>query len=451
MSATGTRPAPALPLVQRDASGPRTWLVIWAGQFISVIGSELSAFALGVWAYRQTGLATSFTLIMFSAQVPIILLVPFAGALVDRWDRWRTLVGANALGAVAMVGLGTLIAVHRFALWQIYPAIGLVAVANAFHWPAFSAVPALVVSRRQLGRAAGMVELSNATAKTLAPGLATLLVGAVLLSGVVFVDAASFLVAIGALFLVRIPAPPSRPAVRAPLWTEVRAGWRYLMGRPALVRLLLFFMAINVFFSFALVLAIPLVASFASPAGLAVTTSVGAAGLILGGLALSVWGGPRRRAYGVVGAGVLVGGATVLAGLRPNVVVVAFALFFLYFGIPVMNGCSQAIWQAKVAPELQGRVFALRRMLATATAPVGVLSAGLLADHVFDPLMRPGGGLAGTAGRLLGTGAGRGIGLLFVLVGLACVLVGLAGLGSRRLMRIDTDVPDALPGSGPSS
>jgi MFS family permease len=420
-----------------------TWMTLWAGQFASVVGSELTAFALGVWAFRETGSATAFTLVMFFAQLPIVLLAPFAGALVDRWDRRLTLMAANALGAAAMAGLGLLVAVGWFEVWHIYPAIGLVAVANAFHWPAFSAVPALIVRPDQLGRAAGMVELSVATAKTVAPALATVLVGAVMLAGVVFVDAATFLIALGSLWLVRIPRPPAKPRTGS-LWADVREGWRYVVGRPALIRLMVFFLAINVFFCFALVLAVPLVASFTTPRQLGITTSIGAAGLVLGGIVMSVWGGPRRRIYGVVGAGTLLGVTTALAGLRPWVPLVAVALFGLYFWIPVMNGSSQAIWQAKVPTGLQGRVFALRRTIATATAPIGFLTAGLLADHVFGPLMQPGGGLADTAGRVLGTGPGRGIALMFVLVGLACVLVGVWGLSSPQLMRVDTDLPDAV-------
>ncbi len=427
-------------------SGMRTWVAIWAGQFASVIGSEVSAFALGIWAFRETGSATSFTLIMFFAQLPIVLLVPFAGALVDRWDRRRTLMAANVLGAAAMAGLGVLVLTGVFRIWHIYPVIGLVAVANAFYWPAYASVPPLLVPKTQLGRAAGMVELASAAAKTLAPVLATLLVEAVLLAGIVLIDAGTFLVSIAALWLVRIPSPRGgAPARHGSLIADVREGWRYLVGRPALVRLLLFFMAINVFFSFALVLGVPLVASFASAGVVGLTTSAGVAGLLLGGVVMSLWGGPKRKVYGVVVAGLLLGVSTLLAGLRPSAPLVAAALFGLYFFIPVINGCSQAIWQAKVPLELQGRVFALRRTLATSTAPIGFLTAGLLADRVFGPMMLPGGALADSPARLLGVGPGRGIALMFVLVGAACGLVGAAGLASSRLMRIDLDLPDAVP------
>jgi hypothetical protein len=125
---------------------------------------------------------------------------------------------------------------------------------------------------------------------------------------------------------------------------------------------------------------------------------------------------------------------------------VAAGLFLFNFWAPVMNGCSQAVWQVKVPPELQGRVFAIRRMIATCTTPIGYLLAGPLADGVFAPLMAPGGALAGTLGPLLGgTGPGRGIGLLLVVMGGMCVVVAVAGLLSPRLMRMEDDLPDAHP------
>ncbi|GAA1681536.1 hypothetical protein GCM10009765_33330 [Fodinicola feengrottensis] len=434
----GQSPAPA-PVETKRFS---VFVTIWAGQFVSLIGSELTAYALGVWAYQRTGSATAFTLIMVFAQLPIVLLAPIAGAYVDRWDRRRTLIGANALAAAAVGTLAVLVATGHFQLWFIYPTIGLVAVANALHWPAFATVPRLTVPKAHLARAAGMVELSSAIAKTIAPSLATLLVGIFMLTGVLVSDLSSFLIAIAALLLVRIPRPASAGRKSTSIGADIREGWRYLVARPGLVRLLMFFLVNNLFVVFPLVLAVPLVASFAKGAVLAAIMSASAAGLIAGGVVMSVWGGPKIKVYGVIGAGATLGLSSVLAGLRPEPVLVAVALFCFSFAVPVLNGCSQAIWQVKVAPAVQGRIFALRRTVATATAPVGFLAAGPLADFVFEPLMKSGGGLSGSIGQLLGVGHGRGIGLEFVIFGIACVVVAIWGISSRPLTRLESELPD---------
>lgn len=433
--------------VANDAApGFRTFLLVWAGQLVSGVGSGFTSFALGVWVYRATGSVTGYALILLAATLPTILLLPFAGALVDRWDRRRTMIVADTVSASATLSLALLLHAGHLAIAHIYLAAMVYASCAAFQWPAYSAATTLLVPKHLLGRAAGMVEFSHATAGILSPLLAGLLIGRIGIPGVMLIDCATLLAAVGTLAAVRFPRPAAPAGPRPSLWGDVRFGVRYVAQRPGLVRLMAFFSSINLFANFNNVLVVPLVLSFATPALLGATLSTGAAGILLGGTMMSAWGGPRRRVWGIVAGGVMVGVSMMVAGLRPWGATVAAGLFLFNFWAPVMNGCSQAVWQVKVPPELQGRVFAIRRMIATCTTPVGYLLAGPLADGVFAPLMAPGGALAGPLGPLLGgTGPGRGIGLLLMVMGGMCVLVAIAGLLSPRLMRLEDDLPDAYP------
>lgn len=425
--------------------GFRTFVRVWAGQLVSGVGSGFTSFALGVWVYRATGSVTGFSLILVAATLPTVLLLPFAGALVDRWDRRRTMIGADAVSASATLSLALLLYAGRLRLGHIYLAAMVQAAAGAFQWPAYSAATTLLVPRHRLGRAAGMVEFAYAAAGILSPLLAGILIGRIGIPGVMLIDCGTFLVAVGTLASVRFPRPAARTGARPSLRDEIRLGVRYVAERPGLRRLLAFFSSINLFVNFNHVLIVPLVLSFATPAVLGAALSTGAAGLLLGGTVMSAWGGPRARVRGIVVGGGLVGMSMMVTGVRPWAPLVAAGLFLFNFWMPVVNGCSQAVWQVKVPPELQGRVFAIRRMIATCTAPVCYLAAGPLADRVFAPLLAPGGALAGRLGPLLGgTGAGRGIGLLFVVMGGMCVLVTVGGLLSPRLMRMEDDLPDAL-------
>ncbi|HEX2080626.1 MAG TPA: MFS transporter [Longimicrobium sp.] len=434
-----------------DAGAPpgfRTFVLVWAGQLVSGVGTGFTSFALGVWVYRATGSVTAFSLILVAATLPTVLLLPFAGALVDRWDRRRTMIVADTVSASATLALALLLYADRLQIGYIYLAAMVYAACAAFQWPAYSAATTLLVPRHLLGRAAGMVEFAYATAGILSPLLAGILIGRIGIPGVMLVDCATTLAAVGTLAAVRFPGPKARAetGARPSLWTDVRFGVRYVAERPGLTRLLAFFSSINLFANFNHVLAVPLVLSFATPAVLGATLSTGAVGILLGGAVMSAWGGPRRRVRGIVLGGVVLGVSMVVAGLRPWAPLVAAGLFLFNLWAPVMNGCSQAVWQVKVPAELQGRIFAIRRMIATCTAPVCYLSAGPLADRVFAPLMADGGALAGALGPLLGgTGPGRGIGLLFVVMGGMCILVAVAGLLSPGLMRMEDDVPDALP------
>lgn len=423
-----------------------TFGVVWSGQFISLIGSELTAFALGLWAYRQTGSATQFTLIVAFANLPIVLLLPFAGALVDRWDRRRTMMLANAAAALAMLALAALALTGHMQIWHIYPVTALVSAANAFHWPAYAGLPALVVPERHLGRAAGMIELGRAGSQALAPMLAGVLVGSLTLVGVITVDMATFAVAIVMLMFVALPRPPqSQRKGYGPsaLFADVKEGWKYIVDRPGLLRLLVFFAIFNIFFSAALVLLVPMVAAFSGNQQLGVIASIGTGGLVAGAILMSTWGGPPRKIYSLMGAVVLIGATAVLSSLTTWAPLVAFAMFGFYVGFAVLNASSQAIWQVKVPPELQGRIFALRRMVATITVPLAFFAAGPVADKFFEPLMKPGGAWARGIGRLIGTGHGRGAASLVLLLGLVVLGISVWGMLSPRLMAVEREVANA--------
>jgi hypothetical protein len=173
--------------------------------------------------------------------------------------------------------------------------------------------------------------------------------------------------------------------------------------------------------------------------------TVGGLGLLVGSLVMSAWGGPRRRVHGIFGFMLLAGVGIFAVGLRPSVPLVTAALFVTFFTLPFIEGCTSAIIQSKVAPRLQGRVFAVTHMIAGFMAPVAYLLAGPLADRVFEPLMAPGGQLADSVGAVIGVGSGRGIALMMMTVGVVLVAVTAAGYLVPRLRRVEDDLPDAMP------
>ena len=192
--------------------------------------------------------------------------------------------------------------------------------------------------------------------------------------------------------------------------------------------------------AFVLVLTLPMVLSFTSEAVLGLVLAAGSGGLAAGSLAMIVTGGPRRRIRGILAGGLLSGLALGAAGL-----LIGGALFVMMFGFPITHACSQAIWQSKVPPDVQGRVFAVRRMIAQLSGPVGYLLAGPLADRLFEPLMAGGGVLASTLGPWIGSGPGRGIGLLFLCLGAIPVLSTLAIYSQPRIRRVEDELPDTVP------
>jgi hypothetical protein len=192
-------------------------------------------------------------------------------------------------------------------------------------------------------------------------------------------------------------------------------------------------------------LATPLVLSFTTPAALGTMASISGCGMLLGAIVMSVWGGPKQRIYGMFAFLLLCGFCLSLAGLRPSIFLVTPAAFGVLFSIPLINGSIRTIMQRKVAPQVQGRVFALEQLLTGLATPLAYLLAGPLADKVFNPLLLPQGLLASTVGSIIGVGKGRGIGLLFVIVGAFLILCTIGGYIHPRLRFLEQELPDALP------
>ncbi len=430
----------------------RRFLVVWLGQAISLLGSGLTAFALGVWVLKETGSVTRYALISLSTVLPGIAIAPWAGALVDRWDRRATIMVSDLASALTTLLIAGLIAADRLELWHLYLLLAIASVAAGFQAPAFTAATTMIVAKRHLGRAAGLTQLGQAGAQVAAPLLAGVALGLIRLPGILVADFLTFLLAVSCLTLIRIPSPRTAADPRAApegLNRQVADGWRFLRDHPGLLGLLVLFAYGNFTLGLVQVLITPLVLSFAPVSLLGVVLSVASSGLLVGGVAMSLWGGPRRRVRTILWITGSQGWLLLLAGLRPDPVLIAATAFLFLLGVPVVMGSAQALWQSKVPPPLQGRVFALRRMVAMSTLPLAYLAAGLLSDGLFEPLLADGGALASSVGQLIGVGPGRGIALLFMILGGALVWLAFLASRFRPLREVEWKVPDAIPDTSP--
>jgi DHA3 family macrolide efflux protein-like MFS transporter len=421
--------------------------IIWFGQFVSLVGSGLTSFALGVWMFERTGSSTQFALIGLSAVLPRVILSPLAGTIVDRWDRRRAMILSDAGAALSTLVLAVLLFANRLDTWHVYLATGVSAAFSTIQWPAYAATTTLLVSKQNLGRANGMVQFGQAVADILAPALAGALVQTIRLRGVILIDVVTFLLAIATLLLVRFPKPqgvtPGEPQV-ASIKQEITFGWRYISARQGLLGLLVFFAAVNFLWGMVGALITPMILGFASSDTLGIIISIAGAGMLAGSLAMSVWGGPRRRINGVLRFEFLSGICFLLIGLRPSFWTTAIGAFGAHVTIAVVYGSNQAIWQSKVAPNVQGRVFAAQQMIARAAAPLAYLLAGPLADKLFEPLLATTGVLADSVGQITGVGPGRGIGLLFILMGVTKMAVTLIGYAHPRVRLVEDELPDVI-------
>lgn len=428
-------------------TGMLAFTVVWIGQIISLLGTNMTGFALTIWAYELTGSATALALVGFFFVTPMLVFSPVAGAIVDRYNRKLMMMVSDLASGLATIAILILYSTDHLQIWHLYVTGAFQGFFQAFQWPAYSAAITTMIPKEQYGRANGMMSLAESASGIFSPLLAGALLGIVGLVGILTIDIVTFVFAVGALLFVVIPQPEITEEGRqgrGSIWKEAAYGFRYILARPSLLGLQMVFLLGNFFVSISFAILAPMILASTDNNEIIYgsVSSVGAIGGVIGGLAMSAWGGPKRRVHGVLSGWVfssLLG--VILMGLGRSLPVWAVAGFFGAFSVPIINGSNQAIWQAKVAPDVQGRVFSIRRLIAWFVNPAAMLIAGPLADFVLEPAMQPGASLSGTFGWLVGTGPGAGMSLIFIITGILAAMVGLSGY----LVPVIRNAEDILP------
>jgi DHA3 family macrolide efflux protein-like MFS transporter len=428
-------------------SGLASFTIVWIGQLVSLLGSAMTWFALTIWAYQVTGRATTLALISFFAFAPTLLLSPLAGVFIDRWNRKLVMMLSDLAAGLGTLAVLILYATGNLQIWHLY-VVGLLAGAfQAFQYPAYAAAVTIMVPKEQYTRASGMLEMAGSASTVFAPLLAGILLNITGIVAVMTIDVATFLFALGTLSLVRIPQPPITEEGRrgrGSIWKESVYGFRYVYERSGLFGLQTLFAVGNLveYTGFTLIAPMILARTGSDELALGSVQSVGAIGALIGGILLSVWGGAKRRIHGVLIGWTLSSLGMLVMGLSHTLPAWIVASFLFAFFEPIVNGSVQAIWQVKVAPDVQGRVFATQLLVSQITMPLAMLLAGPLADRFFEPAMMPGGKLAGTFGWLVGIGPGAGMALLIASAGILGMVIPLMGYAIRVVRDVESTLPD---------
>lgn len=441
---------------QRPA-GMFAFIIIWLGQIVSVLASGMSQFALTIFMYEKTESATALGLMQVFYITPFLLISPFAGVMVDRYNRKLMMMVSDLGAGLATLGILAVLYFDVWQFWHMYVASVIFGLGNAFQWPAYSAAISTMVPKEQLGRANGLMSLMEAGPGVIAPVLAGALLPVIRLTGILFLDVATFLIAIGTLLAVHVPQPARTQEgaqARGGMLKEAAYGFKYIFARPSLLGLQLIFFAGNLFSGIGFTVFAPMILSRSGNDSLMYGSvqSAGAIASLIGGVLMSTWGGFKRRVHGVLFGWILNGIGMAIIGLAGGLPVWIAGVVLSSIVIPLVNGSNQAIWQSKVAPDLQGRVFSARRLIAWCTNPISPIIGGLLADLWLEPAARMGTGLPAAFSWLVGTGAGAGMGLLIVFCGAASALVGMAGYFVRPVVHAEALLPDhdALPKAEPA-
>jgi len=360
--------------------------LFWGSQTISRFGGAFSGFALIWWVAQTYGTATSLATGVMISMLPGILLGPLIGTIVDRNNRKFFIILSEVVQAVCAGALFVLAYYQMLEIWHLYTVMFINSLTGQFQYMAIMAATPMLVPTEHLQRVSGLSQLREGAVAIIAPPVGALMLEFIQLEGILMLEVVMSLVAALIMLGIVVPNPPAKPVEeQVSVMADLRAGFRYVLGWPSLLALMSIAMVLNLLFNPAFAL-MPLLVKNVLQGGalqLAWLEMALGLGMIVGAVLLAAWGGFKRRIYtmvlGVLGMGI---GAIVLARIEADGLYVAIASMAL-FGLvqPLANGPILAIIQARVAPEMQGRVMGFMGSMAGAIAPLGLLLAGPISDR----------------------------------------------------------------------
>lgn len=431
----------------KSIRGIRTFYILLITQTLSFMGSQMTSLAVGIWVFNETQNATPLAFAAFFGAVPRILSTGFGGVFADRWNRRRIMIATDTAQAIATLFLLGVIVGGSFELWHLYTVAMVQALFGAFQQPAFSASVAMLVPEEQRDRANAIRQLTGPTSGVIAMVLSGLLFSVIGVSGVVAIDLATFVVAVLVVSLLHIPQPEQTQEgaiwEQNSVWKEGLVGFRYLRKLRPLFVLVVYISFLNFLVNGAAVLTTPyIIARTNSEAMVGILMGLLNGGAIVGSIAMGVWGGSKSRArIHTIMIGIIVFSVVMmLVGVAQTVLSMGIVFFLLMMPLPTINALFASILQAKVPPDLQGRVFATTSQMSMLMTPLAYLIVGPLVDGVLEPAVgEPG---WETIGLLVGNETGAGMGLLFLFNGLLVLATSAMMYAWPMIRTMETDLPD---------
>lgn len=401
-----------------------TFSIVFVGQAFSLLGSRLVQFTLVWWLTTRSGSASVLAFASIMAILPQVVLGPLAGTLVDRWNRRHVLMVSDSVIAVAVGVLALLYLQGSVQVWHIYAVMFVRSLGGAFQWPTMQASTSLMVPLRHLSRVSGLTQSLHGLANIFAPPLGALLLEVLPIQSILAIDIGTAILAVGPLFILRIPQPPdsSQSTARRSIVVELREGARYLWRWTGVLLIVVIAMIINLLSNPAFSL-LPLLVTehFRGQAlDLAVMQSTFGIGMILGGVLLGVWGGSTHRVKTALSTLAASGVAVLVLGFAPpSGFLLAVGAFFAFgFVNSIANASFLAALQTIVPSSMQGRIFTLLNSGVMLMSPIGLAVAGPLADVL-------------------------GIQFWFLLAGVATTALGIAALFIPAITRLEAEPLEA--------
>ncbi len=426
----------------------RPFTILLIAQSISLFGSSLTGFALGIWAYREIGSVTIYSMIALANILPMVLLSPLAGAVVDRMSRKKIIVLAQFAAILITAVLAFLYWFKLLQAWHIIALVALNSIFNAFVLPAISATVPLMVPKDKLVKANGMIALSFGLIELITPALAGAIFTQVGMKMIFIVDIATFVIGVTALILTKVPQPrfnsqeEKTTSEHESIWISIVQGWRYLQSEPSLIAVILFYSAVASTMIAVSIMVQPMILGFTDAQNMGVIMSISASGVLVGSILMIVLKNIKRHMPLILTVTLIVALGCIVTPMFTVPWKIALGGFVMMCCFPIFDTNNRSLFQRKVEASKLGRVIGLRNFALGVSQSVMLICAGPIADKVFEPAMQEGGALVPYFAHIYGVGQGRGVAVLISLLGAVMAVLVLLAFITKRIRRIDLLIKD---------
>jgi MFS transporter, DHA3 family, macrolide efflux protein len=419
-----------------------SFMRVWFGQLLSVIGTAMTQYALAIWLWNQTGEVTTVVITTTFFFLPTVFLGPFAGALIDRWNRKRLMLCCDMIAGLVSLLLFILFKSGSLQTWHIYVAAILSGIFQCVQVPALMASVSTLVPEDHYSKGVGLLGLSDTLSQILAPALAGLLYAIVGVGGTLIIDIVTFVIGIVLMLSVPIPNPQTSEIgqqSKGSFFQEGLFGFRFVIKHRNLLYLLLFMILVNVVLELWATFLSPMILARTGNSSLAVgwVQGAGGVGAVIGGIILSRIRSPKNYVPPMLFALGLMSVFTLPIGFKNSLPWWLIAHFSFFFIHAFLGAYHQSIWQSKVPPDVQGRVFAVRRLTFGVSALFAPALLGQLADHVFVPAIGVSGHINTWFSWLVGSQPGDGIAAMFILGNIVLLALAIVGYLVPALRSLD--------------
>ena len=411
----------------------KSFLLLWSSQTVSELGTAMTDYALIIWAYQKTGMASSVTLLTFCAFLPTILFRFIAGAYVDRRNKKRIMLAADmiaALGSLLVLGLYSGAVLE---IWHLYLINIILSFMNSFQESASFVAISLIVPEKHYTRIGGLQGISGSIVSILAPALGSILLVIGGLDLVLICDLVSFGIAfIVLIFLVKIPEPEhDKKTDDEPIIKSCADGIKFLRDNKAMLRLTLFIAVVNLLAKLGndgLLAPFILGKSGNDQRILGMVQTATSVGILIGSIMMTVLKPVKKKSRLIFVCCAFIYFAEVVMSLSSHPAVWSITNLAGYAAAVIVGANQTAILRGKVPIEMQGRVFSAHDTIMNCTNPLGLLLSGFLADYVFEPFMKTESPLQSFLAGFFGDGTGSGIAVMFFTVGVIGMVISITRL-----------------------